>query len=429
MKEKILNWVVCVDENKIIQRSTFWNLITSVINAAYSAILMFFIGRIVGMDQVGIFTIAAAYAYQCLSLGAFGVRNVQASDIRKDYSFSDYFYLRVISSIAMYLLLGYYTFCHGYSTDKMAIILSFGIFKSIEAIEDLYHGEYQRYNRLDIGCILQATRYIISLLFFAVMLFITKNLILSFVCSTLLTAIICYIQNVNIIKIYVKEKIQLKIHKVKQLFMICLPICVSNAIATYIVNMPKYAIDKLPHNDIMQSTYGILILPVVTINLLSAVIYRPVVTTLSRNYYDKNYRVFLKIILQQIAVIIVLTMLVIVFGYFIGLRLLEIIYSATLSSEMPAFVVMLIGGGVNTISSFLMIVLTVQRSQNQMLIAYIATLLIALPIGYRIVATQGIMGAAILYLLLSTCITIIFIISIIFSYVRDRKVMCDVTEK
>lgn len=421
MKDKIFNWVVNVNEDKIIVRSTFWNLISSVINAAYSAILMFFIGRIVGMDQVGIFSIASAYAYQCLSLGVFGVRNVQASDVKREYTFSDYFYLRVVSSIAMYLLLVYYTFCHGYSTDKMAIIVSFGIFKSIEAIEDLYHGEYQRYNRLDIGCILQATRYMISLLFFVVVLFITKNLILSFVASTLLTAIICYIQNAAIIKEYVKDKITFHFGKVKHLFLICAPICISNTISTYIVNMPKYAIDKLS-NDLMQSSYGILTLPVVTINLLSAVIYRPVVNTLSKHYYEKDYKSFLKIIVQQTGIILLLTTLIIIFGYVIGLHLLEIIYSASLGKDMGAFMVMLLGGGMNTISAFLMIVLTVQRSQNRMLIAYIITLLIGFPFGNALVFQHGIMGAAILYLMLSVCITLIFSIMIYFSYKRDKRV-------
>lgn len=419
MRTKLVHWVLVVDKDKIMRRSTVWNLISSIINAAYSAILMFFIGRIIGMDEVGVFSLASAYAYQCLSIGVFGVRNVQASDVKKEYTFSDYFYLRIVSGIAMYALLLYYTFFQGYSFDKMSIIFVFGVFKSIEAIEDLYHGEYQRYDRLDIGCILQATRYIISLLVFIVLLMISKDLTLAFLISTILTSILCYMQNSVVIKEFVKDKLKFSYEKVKELFLICLPICLSNSVSTYIVNLPKYAIDGMS-NDLMQSHYGILILPVVTINLLSAVIYRPVVNRLSRDYYENDYGSFFKEIIRQCVVILILTIIIIVGGYIIGLRLLGLIYGTNLMEYMPSFIVMLIGGGINTITAFLMIVLTVQRAQNHLLLAYLLTLLIGLPIATPLVVNMGIMGAAILYLVLSLCMTVLFIGLISFAY-RKRK--------
>lgn len=419
MRTKLVHWVLVVDNDKIMRRSTVWNLISSIINAAYSAILMFFIGRIIGMDEVGVFSLASAYAYQCLSIGVFGVRNVQASDVKKEYTFSDYFFLRIVSGIAMYALLLYYTFFQGYSFDKMSIIFVFGVFKSIEAIEDLYHGEYQRYDRLDIGCILQATRYIISLLFFIVLLMISKDLTLSFLISTILTSLLCYMQNSVVIKEFVKDKLKFSYEKVKELFLICLPICLSNSVSTYIVNLPKYAIDGMS-NDLMQSHYGILILPVVTINLLSAVIYRPVVNRLSRDYYANDYKAFFKEIIRQCVMILILTIIIIVGGYIIGLRLLGIIYGTNLMEYMHSFIVMLIGGGINTITAFLMIVLTVQRAQNHLLLAYLLTLVIGLPIATPLVVNMGIMGAAILYLVLSFCMTILFVGLISYAY-RKRK--------
>ena len=76
------------DKSQIIKRSTISNFVASMINASYSAVMLFFITRIVGVEAGGMFSIAMAYAYQCQTLGAFGVRNVHASDTNNEYSFS-----------------------------------------------------------------------------------------------------------------------------------------------------------------------------------------------------------------------------------------------------------------------------------------------------------------------------------------------------
>lgn len=421
MKDKIINWIINVDENKIIMRSTFWNLISSVINAAYSAVLMFFIGRFIGMDEVGIFSLASAYAYQCQAIGAFGVRNVQASDVKKEYSFNDYFSLRILSSIAMGLLMFYYAFFQGYTYEKVAIVFIFCAFKGIEAVEDLYHGEYHRFNRLDIGCILQTTRFLITLSLFIFLLLLTRNLILSFAVSTLVSMIICYIQNTFLIKHFVIDKIKPHRGRAKQLFFICLPVCISNYISAYIVNLPKYAIDKVS-NDAMQTSYGILILPVVTINLLSMVIYRPVINTISRHYYHRDFKAFFKAIRKQFMIICALTLIVVFGGYVIGLRLLEIIYGATLSQYMLPFIIMLIGGGINTMAAFFTVILTVQRAQNMLFVVYVITAIIGFLISDPLISTYGMLGTAYVYLIVSACMTVLFLILIISSYHRYKVV-------
>lgn len=420
MNEKMISWLITIDENKIRKRSTIWNLISSMINATYSAILMFFIGRIIGMEEVGIFSIASAYAYQCLSIGAFGVRNVQASDVKIEYSFSDYLYLRVFSSIAMYGMLIYYTIVSSVTFEKMAIVFLFGVFKSFEAIEDLYHGEYHRYDRLDIGCILQATRYIISLILFIILIYISENLILSFLISTIFTGILCYLQNKNIIKYFVKEKLSFSFIKVKSLFLICLPICISNAINMYIVNCPKYTIEAVG-NSIMQADYSILFLPVMIVNLLSAVIYRPVINTLSKKYYNSQYSDFFTLMVKQLFVILGLTLIIMLGGYLIGLKLLGIIYNVNLLKYMLPFMIMLFSGGINTIAVFLTIILTVQRAQNLLLVSYSIVGGIALFVAKPLVSAYGVLGAGLLYLFLSLCMAVIFGILIWYSYSKKKK--------
>lgn len=421
MVTKFNTWLIQVDEDKIIRRTTFWNLITSLINAGYSAILMFMIGRFVGMNDVGIFSLASAYAYQCQTIGAFGVRNVQASDVRKDFSFSDYFYLRILSTIIMLSLLFYYSFLQGYDSNKVLIILIFGIFKGIDAVEDLFHGEYHRYNRLDIGSILQAFRFLLTLILFSVILIITQNLISSLLISTIFSILICIVQNASIIRKFVCEKLLFNGLKFRKLLLVCLPICASNYISTYIVNLPKYTIDVLSYDN-MQAIYGVLILPVVTINMLSVVIYRPIINRMSQDYYNKKFKDFFREIGKQLTIIMVLTIIITISGGIIGLRILEIIYNMSLHSNMLPFIIMLLGGGANTIVAFFTVILTIQRCQNLLLGIYVFTALLGIVISKPLIIEFGMIGTALLYLCLSLCMVILSVILIYAGYLRERKI-------
>ena len=331
------NWLINVDDSKIIKRATIWNLVASILNSFMSAILLFFITWINGVDKAGMFSIASAFAYQCLSLGNFGVRNYHASDVKNDYSYKEYYYVRIISGTLMYSLLLWCAFGHGYSTEKALIVFTFGIFKSADAFEDLLHGEFQRNNRLDIGCILQSIRYIISLLLFIILLYITNNFIISCVVVSIATFAMIIIFNKNIIKKYVNKKNKFNRTKTIKLFFICLPICLGNAVNMYIANCPKYKIDSLL-TDKYQTFYGILAMPVFTINLLSAVIYRPYVKSLGDTWQNSDYKGFFKLVKRQVLIILGLTFAITLFGYIIGLTIIEFIYGIKLPVYMLAFI-------------------------------------------------------------------------------------------
>ena len=413
-------WLIEVNENKIIKRATFWNLIASLLNAFMTAILLFFITRINGVNKAGMFSIASAFAYQCLSLGNFGIRNYHASDVKYDYSYKDYISVRMISGVLMYALLIYYAFGQGYTLEKALIVLTFGIFKSIDAFEDLIHGEFQRRNRLDIGCILQSIRYIISIVIFVILLYITKDFIISCSISILVTVALLYTLNKPIIKELIKNKSIFKYKKTIALFLVCLPICLGNAVNIYIVNCPKYAIDALMA-DKFQTYFGILAMPVFMINLLSTVIYRPYVKSLGDAFQDKKYKDFFKLVFRQILVITVLTIMAIVFGYIIGLTIVEFIFGVKLHKYMLAFILLLLGGGLNSLAGYFAVVLTTARGQNKLFIGYAITFITALIVANPLVKKYGINGGSYLYIILNLITVIVFVIFIIMKYYEDKK--------
>ena len=57
-----------------------------------SVLLLLVVTRILGKSEAGIFSIGWAICQQMLTIGLFGTRNVQVSDIDDNYRFSDFFH-------------------------------------------------------------------------------------------------------------------------------------------------------------------------------------------------------------------------------------------------------------------------------------------------------------------------------------------------
>lgn len=410
------------DEKKNISRASFWNMIASVLNSITSAVLLFFITRFCGLNTAGIFSIASAIGYQVLSLGNFGVRSFHAADVKKEYSFSDYFYMRIFSYILLLIMLLYYAFCSGYTLDKSLAVLSFGLFKSVDVIEDLFHGEYHRNSRLDIGAILLTIRYFASILVFIILIIITKDICISSLVSFVLTLILFVITNKDFIQLFVNERLKFNLGKFKSLLIILVPLVLTNYIKLYITNAPKYAIDECLGN-VEQAYFNVLFMPVFIISLLSDIIFRPYIPLFSKEWMDNNFSKFTKMLLKQITVITVITAFIMLGAYVLGLKLLEIVYGVSLEGYMGTLMYLLLGGGINTYCTFMILVMTIQREQNKMAVVNLIDLIICLLISKPLVSALGINGAMMIFVTLNVIPAIIYTFIVLRAMkIRKKKV-------
>lgn len=419
--KKLYDYLMNVDEKKIIYRASFWNMIASILNSITSAVLLFFITRFCGLNEAGIFSIASAIGYQCLSLGNFGVRNFHAADVKKDFSFTDYSYVRLFSYFLLLIMLCYYAFGSGYTLDKSLAVFSFGLFKSVDVIEDLFHGEYHRNGRLDIAAILLTFRYAISIIVFVILIIVTKSITISSLITFALTFLLFFITNHDIIKCYICGNKKFHFLKFRTLLFSLIPLVITNYIKLYLTNAPKYAIDVCLGN-VEQAYFNVLFMPVFIISLLSDIVFRPYISRFSYEWRSNDFEKFRSMLLRQVVVIFGITAFIIVCGFFVGFRLLEIVYSVSLEGYMSTLLFLLFGGGISTFSSFMILVMTVQREQNKMAVVTVFDLLVCLVIANPLVKSLGINGAMVLYLILNMIPAIIYTAIVIHATkVREKE--------
>ena len=90
-----------------IKRAFFWNTVGNLLSAFQSVIILMVLSRVGNLVDVGMFTIAYANANLFLTVGKYGVRNFQVSDVSNEFHYKEYeihryitVFLMVISSMA-----------------------------------------------------------------------------------------------------------------------------------------------------------------------------------------------------------------------------------------------------------------------------------------------------------------------------------------
>ncbi len=407
------------DPSVILKRSTVWNLASSLLNASATALIILCLSWSGKSELSGVFSIATAIAYQVQAIGFFGVRNYHIQDVKSNYRFSEYVVINELSSVIMVAALCFMAFGRGYSLEKALIILFYSLYRAVEIYEALFHDEYQRKGRIDIGLILQTVRFLITLTILVVTIITTGNMVLACFMAFFSSVILIWWQNRDFYKIFNCQIEKTTWKRTKKLAAICLPICLTGFISMYLTNASKYAIDQFL-DDKAQGVFAVLFVPVFTINMLSLVIYRPYITKIAQEWHDEKTKDFIRDVARQVLVITMLTIGITVFGYFIGLNLLALIYHMDLSSYQMDFVILLIGGGFNTYSVFLLQILVIVGCQNLSLVIYVLSLAVTWFSSQLLVEGFGLTGASILYLLSAVILVLGSIFVLIFKVRRRR---------
>lgn len=410
MLEKI---IIAPSKNNIERRTAIWNMVSSILGAAQSAIFLLVVTHVCDAVYAGIFSIATTLGYQIIAIGSYGMRNFQATDVKQKYKFKEYLLSRYFTSIAMFIFLIGYVWIKDYNTEKALIILAFGVYKSVDVIEDVFHGEFQRYNRLDIGAISMTIRYVISFLVFAVVLITSHNLLFACICEAVISILVFIILTNEVIKPRKILSVKGALKHTGWLLRDCFPLFIGGFLYLYVCNAPKYAIDNCLSQE-SQMYFAILFMPVFVVNLLSSFVYRPLLVRMAICWNEKRNKEFWHMVMTQIALIFVLTILGILGAYLCGTQILSLVYGVDVNPYRNCLVLLMFGGGFAALIGFLINVLTVMRLQTLLLLGYMVASVAALIVSNPIVSKLGIFGASILYVGLMVLVAAFLLVSAVF---------------
>ena len=340
-----------------------------------------------------------------MTIGKYGVRNYQVTDITFQYNFKTYLHVRLLTSFIMFIVtMIYCLYSISLSNNaeyKICIILIICMIGVVESIEDVFCGLYQQKGRLDVASIIFLIRWLLIILIFSLLLLTTKNtlmaLLYAFVFSTVADFIMLKI-SFKEFHLILKEMISTR-HKVIDLIKNCFPLFAGAFLMIYISNSPKYAIEMYLSDEI-QAYYGFVSMPIFVIELLNNFLYQPILINIAEAWNNGDIRKFRKYIINQCLLLTILTLICITGAYFWGIPFLSMIYNTNLVSYKIILLLVLLGGGFLAFTGFFAVLLTIMRKQNWMMYSYIIIAISALITMGSCVKKFGVFGGSVLFVFL-----------------------------
>ncbi len=417
-------WLLGHDKTR--QRNSFlWNSASGFLNALQSTFILFVLQRVANEAVSGEFSIAFATANLMLAIGKYGVRYFQSADIDRRYSYGAYFANRLLTSGLMVLVTVLFcTFSFGlgkYTLEKTLLCFFLCVQKTVDSLEDVIYGEYQRADCLDTAGRAFVLRLVTTTSAFLVGYILTKSLIIATVISLVVAALTLLIIAFTVRSSFAVLEIKGEFKAAADILLRCFPLFLSGFLSLFLVNAPKYAIDSTLTAE-MQAVYSFISMPVFVVALLAECLFRPMVTTFSKDWLEGNYRAFVKRMLLVIGVIVILTIACVVGGVLVGLPILNLLFNYDLHPYWLPLGILLLGGGALALCSFLTMILTVIRRQRCIAFAYIIAAAISLPLSMLLVKSQGLFGAALAYFIIIGILCISIISFLVYYLLRKGEV-------
>lgn len=397
-----------------------WNTIGIMCNAGTSFLLLIFVTRICGDILAGIFALGFANAQLMLSIGRYGMRGYQATDIKASVKFPTYFLSRLITCILMLIISLTYIIWSGYSLTKAAIVFSICVIKMADALEDVFHGLFQQNGRIDLAGKYLTYRNLITMLSFIIIIVVTKDLLVTCIITGILSIAACIYLNVPTVK--KMDSIHLKFNKKElvTLFLSCFPLFIGSFLALYINNIPRYMIDRYLTEDI-QAFFNILFMPAFVINLFSEFIFKPLLTDIAIKWEQNQMKIFIIYIFRLLMGILIITVIVVAGGYLFGSDLLSFVYGVDLLKYRKELILLLISGGFSACVYLLFYVLTAMRQQINLLVGYAFTALFITFLSPVLVQKYTMFGASVTCFIASIILFFIFSFMLLAAIIRKSK--------
>lgn len=401
-----------------------WNAFATLLNAFQTVFILLLISRMDPVMDAGIFTIAFAIANLMLTIGKYGIRQFQVSDVDEKYSFREYRTSRIMTCIAMlFASLVYILVCllnGSYSVEKCVVVGLICLTKVIDAFEDIYHGNLQQHANLDIAGKILSIRLAVYIVVYMVTYAVSASLIVTSGIAFVVMLVLCFVLNHMAAEKLDKEPDKMEMKHVLHLIAECFPLFLSSFLVVYIGNAPKYAIDNVMSSE-AQACFNYIFMPVFVISLLNQTLYQPIIGKLALLWHDEDLPGFKKLIVRQLIVIAGISVIVVIGGHYLGIPILSLIYGVDLKEYKTALTILLVGGCSLAIVNFLQMIITVIRKQKRLIIGYLVASVLFLLFGSRIVEQYGIIGISVYYSVVVTIIGVVFVAIILQTVLENRN--------
>lgn len=407
-------------EEKLSQKTYFWTIISGLAYSSSTYIMFLVCSLFLGAYWAGIFSIAMSISQQLVTVGYFNTRTYQVSDIKEQFTFSDYFMSKVLTSFLMLVMFVIWILHSGYSSDKVIAAFVLTLFRVGEVFADVCQGLYQQKGRYDITgrCVFVET--VIFLAAFSISVIVTRDLLFSLGILAISYIFSFVFIERKLLGHFSTLKLKFNFAKQKELIMECFPLFLNSFLLVYINNASKYAVDKYISSE-QLARFNTIFMVAFVINLLAGFLLKPIVTVMAVNYGNGEWNSFFQRILKQLFYIAGITVVCIGGAYVLGIPVLSLVSGYDLEGYRTILCLVLIGGSLNAVYQIFQSAIIIMRKQSACFWGTVVAAGITMIFVPMLTRHFGVMGATVGYVSSMLLLSMIYALMVWFYYRKENR--------
>lgn len=402
--------------NIIRNKDVFWNMMGVSFNAFYSLIIVIIVTRLNGVAAAGQFSFAFYVSSIAQTIGNYGGRIYQISDVTGKYTDGDYVLLKYITGTIMMAVIFLFCLANGYGIVKVSLIMILVLFRFFESVSESYYGIMQKHNDLARVGKSMTFRVILSMIIFVIVDMIAGNIVwasIGFVAGYLLFMVF---YDSRIAGSFVTVSLEFT-DRIGKILKECFSVFLYTFLYLLILNITRYFVD-LRLSDADQGYYSILVMPASIIALFAQFMIQPMATKLVDFYYT-NIHSFTRTVFKMLAGLMAFGIFAALITYVIGAPILSFIYGIDFSDYKTGLAMIVFSGICSGVTSIISNILVIMRKMKYQIICYFISVFVTIIISAAFVRTN--VNDGLLAYIISMIIQMLLFLAIYFVTAEKKK--------
>lgn len=303
------------------------------------------------------------------------------------------------------------------------------VFRAVDSLADVYEGWFQQKERLDLSGKALTYRIVAAVLGFGIVLFATRNLILSGVVLVVVYVVCFFIYDIRYhygVEAFRESERKGKdgVTWIAKMTIEGFPLFINAFLMMSIMNAPKMVLDVAIEQGSLaqglQTVFNIIFMPASFLNL-AYIVFRPLITKMAIVWNMGKAKEFLKILMKIMVSLFGIGILLLIGSALLGIPVLSIVYAVDLADYKLELLVIIIGGCMYTFAAVLDNALVVIRKQYILILAYALTYIYIKFAAEVMTEHWGIRGASLSYASAMVVFLIITAVSLHFIFIEQVK--------
>jgi O-antigen/teichoic acid export membrane protein len=383
-----------------------WTLAGNVFYAMSQWGMLVIIAKLGTPETVGKFSLGLAIVGPILEFANLRLRQIQATDAKREYLFGHYFALRLFTSFIALILITSLVAIVNYNLETRLVILAIGLAKISESVSDIFFGLFQIRERMDRIAKSMIIKGSLSLLALAVGMYLTHSIVWGALGMAIAWAVVLFTYDIHNGKWALKaisnpddpSKAISSIrptwdkNKLMQLVWLALPMGIATLLMSLNPNIPRYFIERQLGEAELGIFAAVAYFHRAGITIINA-LGESTSPRLAHYFYAGKTGDFRNLLLKLTGIGAILGLGGVLVAVIAGKELLTFFYRPEYARQ-DVFVIVMIASALAYVSTFLTYGLTVARYLRTQTVLYTISTVVLVIACFILIPNDGLLGAA-----------------------------------